>query len=353
MTKLLKSRYNSTGERCVDACLSYGELRYLSDDAIPINIEIPYDKYEDARTDFNERIKEGLVNSDIYPSEVLKMGSFTYNQVKNIAALNKINEIKFFDIDGSIEIDHILGMSGGIEFALAIWNGDTKEDALVKSIIRAIKIHGSKFIKSLNLDEKEYRLYDNIYMLENLVEHKLYSFKTCKIEDEVYNEGTTLKMRFMDNTNFISGIVGALIGFVLVQGFTNFGSIINNIFIHWAISIFAMAISAIITRKIIKYISNKYITHPNNSILEMFNEEFELANFNNLITENEYKKILQNITNGEVSKLIMDMRGSVNKKISINKFISNEIKFILESRISILLPSENDIKEIIESIMKK
>lgn len=356
MTKLLNSRYNATGERCVDACLSYGELRYLSNDGTPVNIEIPYDKYEEARTDFSERIKEGLVNSDISPSEVLKMGSFTYNQVKNIAVLNKIKGINFFDIDGSIEIDHILGMSGGIEYALAVWNGDEKEDALVKAIIRAIKIHGSKFIKSLKLDEedKNYDIFcNNIQKLEHLTGSELYRFKICKIENEDYNKGIDVKKKLIKNTNFIIGIIGSLIGFILVQGFTNFGSVVNNIFIHWGINIVVMAISAILTIKIIKSISNKYVQQSNNSIVEMFNEELELSNFNNLITENEYKTIHQNITKGEVSKLIMDMRGSVNKKISINKVISKETEFILESRTSIFLPNEIDVKEMTESLIKK
>ena len=114
-----------------------------------------------------------------------------------------------------------------------------------------------------------------------------------------------------------------------------------------------MIISAIITIKFIKSISNKYVQQSNNSIFEMFNEVLEFSNFSNLITDNEYKTILQNITKGEVSKLIMNMRGSVNKKISINKVISKETEFILESRINVFLPNEIDIKEMTESLIKK
>ena len=52
MSKLLKSKYNITGDRCVDACLNYGELRYVDKDGLSINIEIPYDKYEEAMIDY-------------------------------------------------------------------------------------------------------------------------------------------------------------------------------------------------------------------------------------------------------------------------------------------------------------
>ena len=152
MSKLLKSKYNNSGDRCVDACLSYGELRYLDHEGQPINIEVPEDKYEEAIIDFTERKKEGLVSSSIDPIKVLKKGSFTYNQVKNIANLNKIKGLRVFEIDRSIELEHTLGVSGSIEYALAIWNGDSKEVALEKAIIRAIKIHGVNFVKSLKGD---------------------------------------------------------------------------------------------------------------------------------------------------------------------------------------------------------
>ena len=42
-----------------------------------------------------------------------------------------------------------------------------------------------------------------------------------------------------------------------------------------------------------------------------------------------------------------------NKKISINKVISKETEFILESRRNIFLPNDNEIKEITESLIKK
>ena len=131
MAKILKSKYNSTGERCVDACLNYGQLRHINDDGESIKIEIPCDKYEDAISDFLERIREGLtVNQDIYPDEILKRGTITYNQAKDISYEGKIKAIERYSIDESIECDHVLGMSASIEYALSIWNGENQEIAL-------------------------------------------------------------------------------------------------------------------------------------------------------------------------------------------------------------------------------
>ena len=63
--------------------------------------------------------------------------------------------------------------------------------------------------------------------------------------------------------------------------------------------------------------------------------------------------IVENITKGEISKLIVEIKGSVNKKISINKVISKETEFILESRRNIFLPNDNEIKEITEKVVSK
>ena len=340
MSKLLKSKYNNSGDRCVDACLSYGELRYLDNEGQPINIEVPEDKYEEAIIDFTERKKEGLVSSSIDPIKVLKKGSFTYNQVKNIANLNKIKGLRVFEIDGSIELEHTLGVSGSIEYALAIWNGDSKEVALEKAIIRAIKIHGVNFVKSLKLDEKYESIYDKVA-------------KYCKIQDEIYSNIVDMRINLKRGSDIAIGSIGSLIGFILVQLFTNFGKLLNNIFIHVGISIFIMILFYILSIKLVKAISYNYIKNTNGSIIDMFNDELEYYSYNNLLTEDENNTIVENITKGEISKLIVEIKGSVNKKISINKVISKETEFILESRRNIFLPNDNEIKEITESLIKK
>ena len=85
----------------------------------------------------------------------------------------------------------------------------------------------------------------------------------------------------------------------------------------------------------------------------MFNDELEYYSYNNLLTEEENNIIVENITKGEISKLIIEIKGSVNKKISINKVISKETEFILESRKSIFLPNDNEIREMTRKVLIK
>ena len=55
--------------RCL---LNYGELRYINEDGSPINIEIPCDKYEEAISDFEDRLREGITQKEMDPKEILK-----------------------------------------------------------------------------------------------------------------------------------------------------------------------------------------------------------------------------------------------------------------------------------------
>ena len=41
------------------------------------------------------------------------------HQAKNIANEGKIKGLDFFEIDGSIECEHVLGISGSVEYALS------------------------------------------------------------------------------------------------------------------------------------------------------------------------------------------------------------------------------------------
>ena len=162
-----------------------------------------------------------------------------------------------------------------------------------------------------------------------------------------------MRINLKRGSDIAIGSIGSLIGFILVQLFTNFGKLLNNIFIHVGISIFIMILFYILSIKLVKAISYNYIKNTNGSIIDMFNDELEYYSYNNLLTEDENNIIVENITKGEISKLIVDIKGSVNKKISINKVISKETEFILESRRNILLPNDNEIKEITESLIKK
>lgn len=355
MTKILKSKYSSSGERCVDACLNYGELRFINEDGSPMSIEIPLDKYEEAIVDFEDRIKEGMTHATLEPKEILKRGAFTYNQAKIIANEGKVRGVEFFEIDGSVETEHILGMSGCIEYALSIWNGDSKNEALIKSILRSIKIYGDKFIESINLDntvdKSEYcRFANSLHSTNNSLDIDLYKYRNHTIEDDFYLEDEKNYQK-INNMKLILGILGGTLAFFILALITNFGKLLNNSYIYILLNIVGIGAGGFATARLSKLILDKYIKNTNQEVMEMFNEEVERVSRDNLLTEKEIYIILKNITKGEFSKLLLDMKGSVNKKISSVNIVNKESKFILDARRYVILPSEYEIKQALDSLV--
>lgn len=350
MAKVLRSKYNSTGERCVDACLNYGELRYINEDGSPINIEIPCDKYEEAIIDFEDRVREGITQKVIDPKEILRRGSLTYTQAKNIANEGRIRGLDFFEIDGSVECDHILGISGSVEYALSLWNGESREEALLKSIVRAIKVYGEEFIRGLNLDntvdETSYiRFAKNASTMDSMIDIELYKLKNYGIDRDTHIFRSHQKENITKYTDLSLGIIGAFLGLILVQIATNYGEGIDNNMAFAILNMIIMIVFGLIFMIFSKFVFGKYVKSDTQLILEMFNEELEKANYDNLLTEKESRIILKNITKGEVSKLLLDMKGSVNKKISSNTIVTKESKFILDARRIVILPSEYEVRE--------
>jgi len=350
MAKVLKSKYNSTGERCVDACLNYGELRYINEDGSPINIEIPCDKYEEAISDFEDRLREGITQKAMDPKEILRRGSLTYAQAKNIANEGRIKGLDFFEIDGSIECEHVLGISGSAEYALSLWNGESREEALLKSIVRAIKVYGEEFIRALSLDNTVdatlyIRFAKNLYSIDSMTNINLYKLKNYSIDNDIHIDSFEGKQKTINNIDLPLAVIGAFLGFILVQVLTNYGKSIANSMLFIILNIITTILFGLIFMKSSKFIADKYVKDSNHVMMEMFDEELEKSSYDNLLTEKEIRIIVKNITKGEISKWLLDMKGSVNKKVSSNAIVTKESKFILDARRIVILPSEYEIKE--------
>ena len=361
MSTVLKTKYNSTGIRCVDACLQYGELRFISNDGTPTKIELPLDKYDDAILEFEERINEGLTSNNIRPEDILRKGSVTYNQAKKFAEEGKIRGINHYPIDGSIECDNILGISGVVEYALARWEGLDKAEAVKKGVLRAIKVNGEDFVRSMNfgndIDINQcYMLAKSAKSIDNIMDIKLYQPKHFNIGTKIYNSVNEKNRKYsgfdikdlsnLESKDIIVGILGALLSFALIQIVTNFGALLGNNTIYFIISAILSTIGGIISIAIFKNASSKNNNFSGQDIINMFDEELDKAVYENLLTYKEMQLILENITQGDLSKILVDMRGSVNKRASVNIIMEKQTRFILDARSTISLPSTDEIKQI-------
>ena len=356
MAKGLRSKYNSTGERCVDACLNYGELRYVKEDGKPMKIEIPCDKFDEGIADLEQRVKEGSTQTTLDAKTILTKGVFTYAQAKNIANEGKIKGLDFFEIDGSIECEHALGISGSVEYALSTWNGDLPEIAAQKAVLRAMQVYGEDFIGEISLDNtvdiNAYIKYaNNVSKVGVMSDIKLYDTRNFGLAHNIQIEELEDKPKFVENIELPLGVTGAAFGWIVVQIVNSVALNLDNKIAVIIMSLVAMLIGSLSFIHIAKFLVNKYVKNNTKVLIDMFNEEIERACMDSLLTPKETEIILKSITKGEISKLLLDLKGSVNKKISTNSIVAKESRFILDARRIVALPGELEMKEALDILV--
>jgi hypothetical protein len=122
----IQTKYCASGSKCVSECFTNGKFRYFNSDGTPMKIEVPSDAYESAVQAMKERIKKGQVKGVTDPSqakEIVKKGSFTYQQVRNIAKFGTIESLTYDAANGVRLAGSAMGISVAISFAIATWNG--------------------------------------------------------------------------------------------------------------------------------------------------------------------------------------------------------------------------------------
>ncbi|MDF2858704.1 MAG: hypothetical protein K0Q87_4555 [Neobacillus sp.] len=147
----IQTKYCKTGSKCISECFENDTFKYMQGD-IPMQIEVPADKYESALQAMEERIRKGQVPGISDPtkaSDIVRKGSFTYEQAKNIAKFGTIDSLKF-DATKGIEFSvKSMGISTAISFAINIWNGEKFNVALENSIKDGFKVFGTAFATNI------------------------------------------------------------------------------------------------------------------------------------------------------------------------------------------------------------
>lgn len=205
------------------------------------------------------------------------------------------------------------------------------------------------------MDEDEYSNFcDKINYVKKINNLDLYKPLDVVIDDDIGEDDDLItKKKLMKNIKIASFIGGLTLAIIVMQIITNGGTFKDNLYLFLPIFIISLAMSVLVLFyiKISKYITEQYIKNKGQTIMEIFNEELEKIIYDNILTEKECKIILQNITKGEISKLLSELKGSVNKKVSCNALVKNETRFVLDERKNIILPSEMEVKKCTEKFI--
>lgn len=148
----IQTKYCRTGSKCISECFDDGVLRYLNKDGTPMKIEVPSDKYDSAVKAMEERIKKGQVPGVTDPEiakDIVKKGTFTYEQVRNIAKFGTIESLTYDAVNGIKLAGTAMGISAAISFAVNLWNGEDWDVALKSCCYTGLKVGGISWISSI------------------------------------------------------------------------------------------------------------------------------------------------------------------------------------------------------------
>lgn len=148
----IQTKYCKTGSKCVAEAFDEGSYRYWNSDGTPMQLEVPSDKYDDAVKAMEERIRKGQVKNVTAPEkakEIVRKGSYTYAQAKNIARFGTIESITFDAVNGIKIAGSAMGISAAISFAVQLWNGKDWDLALKSACYDGLKVGGIAWVSSI------------------------------------------------------------------------------------------------------------------------------------------------------------------------------------------------------------
>jgi len=149
----IQTKYCATGSRCVNECFDErGTFRYINQDGTPMQIEVPSDKYQDAINSMEDKIRKGKIPGISDPNEankIIRKGSFTYQQAKNMAQAGTIESLTYDAVNGVRLAGTSMGISAAMSFAVAVWNGEEWDIALKNSVYTGLKVGGIAWVSSI------------------------------------------------------------------------------------------------------------------------------------------------------------------------------------------------------------
>ena len=129
----IQTKYHQSGARGVANCFRGGRYRYFNSDGTPMPVEVPRDQYDAALEAMERRILEHRVPGLEDPADaarLVRQGSLTYRQAVNVARFGTIDSLSYDAVNGVRVGGIALGVSATVAYALAVWRGESLDEAL-------------------------------------------------------------------------------------------------------------------------------------------------------------------------------------------------------------------------------
>lgn len=142
----IQTKYFDSAARTVNDAFdkTTGAYRYPG-----MQLEVPRDQYEKAVALMREKIAAGKVPGVTNPDDatsLVKEGSVTYQQARNIARAGNIDSLKYDAKNNAITSGYAFAIGFAISFAKAKWDGKTNREALEESVGLGLLSASTSFI---------------------------------------------------------------------------------------------------------------------------------------------------------------------------------------------------------------
>ena len=142
----VQSKYFQTAPETVAAAfdLSSGNYRYPGQ-----VLEVPEDQYETCVELMRDRIAKGKVPGFSNPADaerIVKQGTVTYRQARNIARAGNIDSLMFDTRTQAVTCTYVFAISFAVNFARGRWSGQSTEDAMRAAFRSALATGGTTLI---------------------------------------------------------------------------------------------------------------------------------------------------------------------------------------------------------------
>lgn len=145
----VQSKYCRTASETVAAAFDSNGGMYRYSGQL---LEVPKDQYESCLEIMRGRIQDGRIPGLTDPAEaeaIVKQGTITYKQARNIARSGNIDSIVFDAQTQAVTSSYVFAISFAVSFAQGLWRGDSKKEAAQAALATAVASGATTFVTGL------------------------------------------------------------------------------------------------------------------------------------------------------------------------------------------------------------
>lgn len=390
---LIQTKYCQSAAESVNAAFKNGQYRYIDSEGHVMQIEVPKDQYQDAIECMKKKIANGQVPGITDPEDaekIVRQGNVDYRTACRIAKAGTIESLTFDAANGAVVAASAMGISSLITFAKSIWNGDDASKAIDSAMYSGLRSGGIAFAGSVLTAQLTRTSLNTVLMapsielvklLPSSVRHVLVN--SMRNGSFIYGNAATKNLAKLMRSNIIAA--GAIVLVMSAGDITNFfqgrmsgkqlfknvlsltagigggyagaaagGAI--GILLGPAGAMVGTVAGGIIGGAVAGEGANKalsvFIEDDAEKMLLILNAQLIPLSQEYMLSEEELEIVLDDLKYELVHEKLLQMFASEDREEYAAELLTNVIENVIKWRVSISLPSNEDVKKGLEHVLE-